>query len=93
MKPPSADGAACAGVDPELFFQEPRSLMTRDAISICRRCPVQPACLAYALEHPQCGIWGATTEDQRRDIARRADRNYNPARTLYAGPDRERRTA
>lgn len=38
---------------------------------ICRSCPVQADCLAYALVHNEpLGIWGGTTERQRRDIKR-----------------------
>ena len=37
------------------------------ANSRCRVCPVRTACLAYVLSlPPQPGIWGGTTEDQRR---------------------------
>ena len=34
---------------------------------ICRQCPVRQACLAFALENGEhYGIWGATTERERR---------------------------
>lgn len=39
--------------------------------AICRQCPVQRDCVAYALADPDIkGIWGATTERQRQDRRR-----------------------
>ena len=36
---------------------------------ICRGCPAQAPCLAWALDHGITdGVWGGTTEDQRRAI-------------------------
>jgi WhiB family redox-sensing transcriptional regulator len=58
----------CAQVDPELFFPE-RGGSTREAKRVCRACPVQPECLAYALAHGErFGIWGATSERERRRL-------------------------
>ncbi len=42
------------------------------AMAICRRCPVVDDCLAFALEHQEVGVWGATTERQRREMRRAA---------------------
>jgi WhiB family transcriptional regulator, redox-sensing transcriptional regulator len=37
------------------------------AIATCRTCPVVTACLQFAVEHDQMhGVWGGTTEAQRR---------------------------
>lgn len=61
--------AACAGhADPDLWFAERgEDKRQREAVRICVVCPVRAACLAYALSmRPQAGIWGGTTEDQRR---------------------------
>lgn len=42
------------------------------ALSICRSCPVTTECLQYALNKPEYhGIWGATTEQQRRGLRSR----------------------
>ena len=44
--------------DPELFFAEKPQDVWR-AKSLCRRCPVRPACLAGALERGEpWGVWG-----------------------------------
>jgi hypothetical protein len=38
------------------------------AKAVCRRCPVRSACLEFALEHDAVGIWGGTSERQRRQL-------------------------
>ena len=63
--------AACRNADPELFFPVgtagPASRQTLEAKRLCRSCPVQIPCLAWALEHRVSdGVWGGTTEDERR---------------------------
>lgn len=67
------DGAACAQVDPDLWFPEMGSgaNTTRHAVAVCRQCPLIHDCLAYALPRALDGIWGGTTEGQRRRM--RAD--------------------
>lgn len=62
------DDALCAQTDPELFFPD-KGGSTREAKDICRACPVVDQCLTWALEHPQrYGIWGGTSERDRRKI-------------------------
>ena len=61
--------AACASHDdPDLWFPEHgENDRQREALRICAECPVRTACLAYVLSlPPQPGIWGGTTEDQRK---------------------------
>jgi WhiB family redox-sensing transcriptional regulator len=56
----------CQSVDPEVFFPAP-SEPADAAVSLCRTCDVQGACLAWALEVGDChGVWGATTPRERR---------------------------
>ncbi len=59
----------CRQYDPETFFPAPRE--TSDpALRLCRECPVQGACLAWALDVGDChGVWGATTARERRAMA------------------------
>jgi WhiB family transcriptional regulator, redox-sensing transcriptional regulator len=71
--------AACRDEDPELFFPigntGPALLQIEDAKAVCRRCPVIEPCLKWALESGQdSGVWGGTSEDERRAIKRRAQR-------------------
>lgn len=62
--------AACRAADPELFFPE-RGGRTAAAKAICRRCPVAAACLETALTAGEYGIWGGTSETERRTRRRR----------------------
>lgn len=88
---PKFDGTQpCAGVPIEVFFP-PVGGSTEPARAICACCPFRVACLDYAMEHPTSGIWGGTSEPERRRAARRRGLPYNAARTvLYAGGDGER---
>jgi WhiB family redox-sensing transcriptional regulator len=67
---------ACQHSDPELFFPigSTGASVIEDiekAKAICRVCPVQPECLRFALNTRQeFGIWGGTTEDERRAISK-----------------------
>ncbi|MFZ9628254.1 MAG: WhiB family transcriptional regulator [Ilumatobacteraceae bacterium] len=68
--------AICRDTDPELFFPvgtTGQALLQIDrAKEVCGECPVQTDCLQYALETNQdAGIWGGTSEEERRSIRRR----------------------
>lgn len=63
------DGA-CNGVVDDRFFPE-RGQSTRPAKDICAGCKVRETCLEYALENGEkFGIWGGTSERERRRIRR-----------------------
>ncbi len=66
-------GAACNGVDSEIFFpasEEPPAAAR--AKEICAECPVQEACLQYALSTNQAaGVWGGLDANERRRLRRR----------------------
>lgn len=62
--------AVCRETDPDLWFPELGST-AKAAKRICGRCPVAAECLAYAIEHQEMGIWGGTSEKQRRRIRAR----------------------
>jgi len=71
--------AACAGYPDSLFFPlgEIDEAQIAMALEICSGCKVEDECLEYALESNQrSGIWGGTTEKERRSLRRRwlADR-------------------
>jgi len=62
--------AACAGVDPELFFPD-RGMSTREAKAVCACCAVRGDCLEFAMtNHERFGIWGGLSERERRRIRR-----------------------
>ena len=65
--------AVCRTEDPELFYPVSSSghvyaAQVERAKAVCRRCPVRAECLSEALASPQDGVWGGTTEAERRAI-------------------------
>ncbi|MEX2620308.1 MAG: WhiB family transcriptional regulator [Egibacteraceae bacterium] len=66
--------AACARSDAETFFSiEPD--VVRQALALCARCEVRETCRAEALARREIfGVWGGTTETERRRIFRRERR-------------------
>ena len=68
--------AACRHEDPDLFFPigttGPALVQTEQAKAVCRHCPVTERCLEWALDTGQSiGVWGGTSETERRALARR----------------------
>ena len=68
---PDMPNAACRTSNPETFFPDSSRRPDRAARAkaICVGCPERVACLEYALEQPQLGIWGGLTEVERRHLA------------------------
>jgi WhiB family transcriptional regulator, redox-sensing transcriptional regulator len=71
--------AACLTADPELFFPlsaaGPSATQLTEAKAICARCPVRRQCLDFALTTRQVhGVWGGTSEDERRRLLTRRHR-------------------
>jgi len=63
-------GAACAEVDPELWFPE-RGDGAEVAKRICAGCPVRAQCLAFALQTNEgIGVWGGVSGRERRALRR-----------------------
>jgi hypothetical protein len=67
----------CAESDPEAFF--PQEVEGNKSASyynehgaklVCKECPYVTRCLTYALLNNEQGIWGGTTEGERRQIKR-----------------------
>jgi len=61
----------CATTDPEIFFPEKgakgQSLyIVNAARRICNTCPYKNPCLEWAVVHDEMGIWGGTTQKERR---------------------------
>lgn len=82
----------CSEIDPELFFpldsfegslkNVEHYASEREAKAICAECPYKMQCLTYALERSDIqGIWGATTQMDRRRMMRRL-RTRNIAKML-----------
>src|ERR1700722_13658872 len=69
------EAAACRDADPDLFFPigtaGPALRQIQEAKRICRACPAQAPCLAWALDHGVgSGVWGGYTEAERRVLRR-----------------------
>lgn len=63
--------AACRDADPRLF-DVVSALDAESALAFCKACPVKEACLQDALDqevNPD-GVWGGTTQTERRRIRR-----------------------
>ncbi|MER5915517.1 WhiB family transcriptional regulator [Streptomyces sp. NPDC001982] len=78
--------AICWGADPDLFFpvgnssSGPTLIQTDGAKAVCRRCPVMRECLQWAIEvDPVEGVWGGTTEQERRVMKARLMREFQKA--------------
>lgn len=71
--------ALCRDEDPELFFPigtaGPAAVQVEEAKQVCRRCSAVDQCLTWALESGQdSGVWGGTSEDERRALTRQSAR-------------------
>lgn len=75
--------AACAGLpqeEREQFYPAQNTpVVPPEVRKICEGCPVRPKCLLEALVFNERGIWGGTTEAQRRALRRRYKRASCPS--------------
>jgi WhiB family transcriptional regulator, redox-sensing transcriptional regulator len=69
---------ACQREDPELFFPIASNgavaHLVGAAKAVCSACAVRAACLSFALETRQDGIWGGATTEERGAMRDRASR-------------------
>lgn len=82
-----------AEVDPDLFYPERGGASTAEpAKRVCASCLVQNRCLKFALDNgEELGIWGGTSEAERRKI--RHERNRPSHTESHHGRGRpDRRT-
>jgi WhiB family transcriptional regulator, redox-sensing transcriptional regulator len=68
--------AACRSAEPDLFFPIGTTGPAVDQIEaakrVCRSCDVQEPCLDFALAtNQESGVWGATSEEERRTLRKR----------------------
>ena len=57
------------GVPVKVFYPDERNLtLIEEAKAICSNCGVKDECLDQALKKHEFGIWGGTTEDERRAL-------------------------
>lgn len=71
--------ANCIGLDPRVFFPDPRDDEGEArAKAVCRACPVQAACLVHAITtHEAEGVWGGTSGQDRRRMVKRTRRGQS----------------
>ncbi|MEO5838893.1 MAG: WhiB family transcriptional regulator [Acidimicrobiales bacterium] len=67
--------ASCRDTAPDLFFPVGSTGLAVEQIEaakgVCDQCPVKAPCLQFALETNQdSGIWGGTSEEERRRLRR-----------------------
>jgi WhiB family redox-sensing transcriptional regulator len=67
--------AACAQVDPDLFFPVgvtgPAVGQIAAAKAVCSGCPVRSECLEFAIAtNQEYGVWGGASEEERRVLRR-----------------------
>ena len=79
-----SERAACQDAPPDLFFPVSdfgaATAQINEAKWICGRCPVRADCLRHALSRGEAsGIWGGTTELERRHLRRSRRAVGNPA--------------
>lgn len=66
--------ANCNGMDRDLFFPEYDWMVDPKVTKACGQCPVQDACLAWALARDEVGVWGGLTDEQRAAINKTQNR-------------------
>jgi WhiB family redox-sensing transcriptional regulator len=59
--------AACRGMSTSVFFP-PKGKYSPEAHAACRGCAVRPECMTEAIHSALEGVWGGTTEQQRRSV-------------------------
>ena len=57
----------CRGANPEIFEEDD---LAETAKAYCSRCIVRVTCLDYALTRNEWGVWGGTTDADRRALKR-----------------------
>jgi WhiB family redox-sensing transcriptional regulator len=65
------DDALCKEIGGDIFFPTTEHDTAKEAKQVCAMCPVSLECLAYALTFSAVdGVWGGTTERERRRMKR-----------------------
>ncbi len=68
------DIGACKDLENNLFFNPDTEALAKQ---ICKVCFVRRACLTYAVERKEKGVWGGTNYDERQKL-REANRLDDP---------------
>lgn len=77
----------CRGMDADLFFPE-RGEAVNQAKAVCVGCEVKEQCLQYALANSEhFGIWGGSSERERRMMRTERYRARLNNASLYSSPE------
>lgn len=84
------DRAACRDTAPDLFFPVgttgPAIEQIARAKSVCRQCDAVEECLEFALAtNQESGVWGGTSEEERRKLRKAWLAARRRARAAAAG--------
>ena len=75
---------ACTSEEVDLFFAETTDSdygkRNHQAKKVCAECPYVAECLEWALKNNEIGVWGGTTERDRKALKRK---NFLHPRPLY----------
>lgn len=86
---------SCSTHDPDLFFPDPEgpnfAQLMRHAKEVCFTCPYQLECLKLAVENDEPGVWGGTSQPERRQMKRKNKVEIPINGPIYAGHAREKR--
>jgi WhiB family redox-sensing transcriptional regulator len=86
--------ASCVDHDPDLFFPDPEGpnfyTLIRSAKEVCFTCPYQLECLEHAAKNDEPGIWGGTSEPERKQMKRRNRVAIPLGGPVYSGGARQR---
>jgi WhiB family transcriptional regulator, redox-sensing transcriptional regulator len=74
--PPWMIDGYCNGANPEIFEED---ALVETAKAYCSRCVVRVTCLDWALTNGETGVWGGTTESERRALLRGGKRASCPS--------------
>lgn len=78
---------ACKGSDPDQYFPHPHVSHAQivSIRAVCEACPVRRECADWGIHHEQLGIWGGTTDRQRREIRRKLGIILDTPKPVYIG--------
>jgi WhiB family redox-sensing transcriptional regulator len=73
LRPKFYEEASCRGKDNSIFFPgQGQSGKVKQAVEICRQCPVVVDCHDYAMVNSiEDGVWGGSTSEQRKTWLRK----------------------
>lgn len=80
------NAAACRNADPSIFFSERYNSTAPEAKEVCGRCAVRAQCLIVNLGE-KFGVWGGSTESERKEIAKDFPRRIQDVNEVIAKLD------